>query len=198
MSAAKLHINITQGIIDAEGDVEFVMKVYEDFRDRISTATESDKGTEPDTVDTDSDETASENSASAGVRKSKSKRAPSSRPTRSSVSGNAYKPRLVDDLDTSGLKDFIAGYSMTNHSNNIVAFLKFLEGKGRKPATLDEVYTCYRDASVKLPTAYVQAFRDAASKKRFIEFIDATSVELTIRGSNHIDHGSMDKKVDTQ
>ena len=30
----KLHINLAQGIIDVEGDPDFVLKVYEDFKDK--------------------------------------------------------------------------------------------------------------------------------------------------------------------
>ncbi len=196
MSTAKLHINIAQGIIDAEGDVEFVLKVYEDFRDRLSHAVDGGGLAETETHAGESDEPAVAAKAGTATKKGKTKRSPSGKSQRSS-NGAAYKPRLVDDLDTQGLKEFIADYSMTNHPNNIVAFLKFLEGKGRKPATLDEVFTCYKDAGVKLPTAFVQAFRDTSSKKKLIEFVDSTSVELTLRGANHIDQGNMSKKSDT-
>ncbi|MBY3136738.1 hypothetical protein [Rhizobium laguerreae] len=197
MSVAKLHINISQGIIDAEGDVEFVTKVYEDFRDRLGHTMDGDRFSAVEANDDEYEAPTPVQPAVGVTKKGKSKRAQASRASKSSTGGTgAYKPHLVDDLDTTEIKDFIARYSMTNHSNNIVAFLKFLESKGRKPATLDEVFTCYRDAGIKLPIAYVQAFRDAASKKRFIEFTDSTSVELTLRGGNHIDHGSMDKKGD--
>ncbi len=195
MSTAKLHINIAQGIIDAEGDVEFVLKVYGDFRDRLSHAVDVSSLAETETRADESDERTVTSKTGSAPKKARTKRSSSGKSQRSS-NGAAYKPRLVDDLDTQGLKEFIAEYSMTNHPNNIVAFLKFLEGKGRKPATLDEVFTCYKDAGIKLPTAFVQAFRDTSSKKKFIEFVDSTSVELTLRGANYIDHGSMSKKSD--
>ncbi|WP_349956956.1 hypothetical protein [Rhizobium sp. ZPR3] len=195
MSTAKLHINIAQGIIDAEGDAEFVLKVYEDFRDRLGNAVDWGGLAEGDSDADQADETPATAKATAGSKKNKIKKPPSGKPQRAS-NGATYKPRLVDDLDTQGLKEFIADYNMTTHANNIVAFLKFLEGKGRKPATFDEVFTCYTDAGIKVPTAFVQAFRDTASKKKFIEFTDSGGVELTLRGGNHINHGSMSKKGD--
>jgi hypothetical protein len=32
----KLHINLTQGIIDVEGDADLVRAIYEDFKDRLT------------------------------------------------------------------------------------------------------------------------------------------------------------------
>ena len=38
MPETRLHINLTEGIIEAEGDVGFVKQVYADFKDKLAEA----------------------------------------------------------------------------------------------------------------------------------------------------------------
>ena len=33
---AKLHINLSQGVLELEGDPEFVREIYSDFKDQLS------------------------------------------------------------------------------------------------------------------------------------------------------------------
>jgi hypothetical protein len=189
MTATKLHINLVQGIIDAEGDESFVWKVYEDFKTQLGQHANTAV-----TAHDDADESVDVESTPSPNMISKTKARRSTKQSKGNAIGlSGYKPKLVNDLDTSGIKDFIAPYAMTTHPNNIVAFIKFLESKGRKPASFDHVYTCYRDAGIKVPEAFGQAFVDARGKKSFIQFTDPTNVELTIRGANHIEHGGMQK-----
>lgn len=191
MSNAKLHIDVAQGIFEAEGSEDFVWKVYEDFRDNLQS---NMAVPEPAAVQTPAGTKDAQSQAGGSVRKARVKRSASNKTAKDAVPGlSGYKPSIVDNLDTLGIKEFIAPYATTNHSNNIVAFLKFLESKGRKPATFDEVFTCYRDAGLKVPVAFGQAFIDTRGKKGFIEFTGANDVELTIRGVNHIDHRGMNR-----
>ncbi|PBB39578.1 MULTISPECIES: hypothetical protein [unclassified Mesorhizobium] len=191
MSNAKLHIDIAQGTIEAEGSEDFVWKVYEDFRDNLQPNMVSKDRPDNQTQAGDQE---TPPPVSSGGRKPRPKRVTNNKVAKESTPGlRSYRPKLVDDLDTRGIKEFIAPYAMTNHYNNIVAFVKFLESKGRKPATFDQVFTCYRDAGIKLPVAFPQAFIDARRNKGFIEFTGSEDVDLTIRGTNHIDHGGMNK-----
>lgn len=195
MPNVKLHINLSQGIIDAEGEEGFVWKVYEDFRDRLNWNVDLANTPEVDAGASEEEEEVPTYPIKQPSKKGRSKRSSPNKGTKTQSPGlSSYKPRLVDNLDTNGIKDFIASYAMTNHANNIVGFVKFLESKGRKPATFDEIYTCYRDAGLRIPEAFAQAFMDTRGKKSFIQFSGPTDVELTLRGSNHIEHGGMNNK----
>lgn len=44
MAQSKLLINLSQGLIEAEGEEAFVLKVYEDFKERLSAAEIGDIG----------------------------------------------------------------------------------------------------------------------------------------------------------
>jgi hypothetical protein len=204
MANVKLHINVSQGIIDAEGDQEFVWRVYEDFRDRLGAAPASFPG--PAVSEGQPSAEAESVSLPATSTESKGKKRPAKRRQPSAVASSTsikdkplgitgYRPRILTDLDTSGLKEFIGGYTLANNRDIIVVLTRFLETKGVKPASLDAYFTCYRDAAFRIPEKFGQAFADARSKKGFIEFTGPDDIALTIRGTNHIDHGGI-KKID--
>lgn len=200
MSNVKLHINITQGIIDAEGDQDFVWRVYEDFRNHLSSTSLTSASSLQKNEDT-AEEAHSLDLASPEVSKPK-RRQQKKRQTsgQTSASGKekttgitSHKPRLLNNLDTSGLKEFLEQYKLPNHTDTIVAMTKFLETKGVTPASFDAYFTCYNDAGLKVPEAFGQAFVNARTRTAFIEFTAVDDVVLTIRGRNHIDHGGINK-----
>lgn len=203
MSNVKLHINITQGIIDAEGDQEFVWRVYEDFRDRLgSSPVPTARASVVEDIDTSEDEASSAISPSEAKPKKRQQRRKAATINASSPSSRekpigitTHKPRLLPDLDTTGIKEFIGEYMLTNNRDTIVAMAKFLETKGVKPASLDAFFTCFKDAGLKVPVAFGQAFVDTRNKRGFLEFSGPDDITLTIRGDNHIDHGGI-KKVE--
>lgn len=199
MSSAKLHINLVQGILDVEGDVELVREVYRDYRDRliVKPAELQPKATERASPEADS---GGDVAATPGFKESeivKRKRKPSSgKVAKEGSSGiSSYKPSLVKDLDTKDIRTFLAAFEPKNHHDNIVLFTMYLEGKDISPASFNQIYTCYRDAQIKTPVAFTQAFIDArGNKKGFIEFTDPTNVTLTERGRNHGQFGGIKRK----
>jgi hypothetical protein len=199
MSNVKLHINIAQGIIDAEGDQDFIWRVYQDFRDRlVTTAATLSPSATPKNLDAEN-----QNSQSIeGADEEKTKARPRKRqPSGQAAAGSkdkgpsgvtSHRPKLLPDLDTTGVKEFLSQYQLTSHTNTIVAISKFLESKGLSPAGFDAFFTCYTDAGLKLPEAFGQAFVTARGKG-LINFTTVNDVELTLRGKNHIDHGGIKK-----
>jgi hypothetical protein len=199
MSNVKLHINITQGIIDAEGDHEFVWRVYEDFRNRLATtAAPSPSPVPSEVIDTESPhpqgiEVADEERAKKRPKKRQSSSQGNTGSKERGAPGvTSHRPKVLPNLDTTGVKEFLSQYQLTNHTNTIVAISKFLESKGLSPASFDAFFTCYSDSSLKVPEAFGQAFVTARGKG-FINFITVNDVELTLRGKNHIDHGGIKK-----
>lgn len=200
MTSAKLHINLAQGIIDIEGDADFVREVYKDYREGLL-AKPIDP---PGDAGNDAGSTANPVGAMASYGGSKDvesgrrrrKQAVAKAPKEGGSGISSYKPALVGGLDTKDIKSFVGQYDPKNHYDNIVLFTLYLEGKGITPASFDQIYTCYRDAQIKTPVAFAQAFIDARGNKRaFIEFTDPTNVTLTERGRNHGQFGGIKKKV---
>lgn len=179
----KLHINLTQGIIDVEGDVELVKAVYEDFKDRLSAGPAS-VHTPPSASEKSNDD--ADKSIKPKHRSSRRKKAAQSGGVESSM--NADAPTRDKNLDTSKLLAFYDQFAPANASEKILIFLKFLteELEIDSPNT-DQVYTCFLDAKEKPPKAFAQAFRDTSSKKGFIDLKSAEDITITTQGNNHFE-----------
>lgn len=183
----KLHINLTQGIIDVEGDAELVKAVYEDFKDRIAGSDAAfrplaEQQAETSTKDVPNDA-------------KKPKRRPPARKKVNTIEGDvaavsAETPKLDKTVDTSSLEAFYDQYEPGSAPEKILIFLKYLiDNAGIDNPNTDQVFTCFRALKMKVPVAYAQAFRDASSKRGFIDLKSATDIKITIIGDNHFSHG---------
>lgn len=182
----KLHINLTQGIIDVEGDAEFVKAVYEDFKNRI---TENAVPTPPAAEQSATPVTNAGASAPAKPKRRTSARRKAGAAENGDAGINPDAPKLDKNVDTSKLKAFYDQFEPGNAPEKILIFLKYLiEMAGIDNPNTDQVYTCFHSLKEKTPNAYAQAFRDAASKRGFIEFNSPTDIQITIMGENHFNH----------
>ncbi|RMA41577.1 hypothetical protein [Rhodophyticola porphyridii] len=180
---AKLHINLTQGIVDVEGDIELVKSVYEDFKDRLS-AEPAPANTRPPTPSKGNNE--ADKPAMQKRRSAPRKKAAASEGNE--ISMNADAPTRDKSLDTSKLQKFYDQYAPSSAPEKILIFLKFLiEEVGIESPNTDQVYTCFLDAKEKPPQAFAQAFRDTSSKKGFIDFNSAEDIVITTKGNNHFE-----------
>lgn len=182
----KLHVNLSQGIIDVEGDPAFVRAIYDDFKNQLL---DSLKGIGPaspayepkfaDAPDAGNDTPAKPKAK----RRASGKRKSSGEQDGSGISSEA--PKLDKQLDTAKLPAFYAGYTVKNHPEKILVFLKFLtEVAGVESPNSDQVFTCYKAVGEKLPVAFAQAFRDT-SGKGYIDLKSSTDMPVTIAGDNH-------------
>lgn len=181
----KLHINLAQGIIDVEGDAELVRSVYEDFRDRLIADGVNQRSVSFAQVE---DAPAPKSEASKPTPKPKPRLTPKRKQKAaddSTTSMNADAPSRDKNLNTVKLRDYYAQYSPSNASEKILVFLKFLTDvlEIDRPNT-DQIYTCFLEAKEKPPQAFAQAFRDASSKKGFIDFNAADDIVITTKGNN--------------
>ena len=193
----KLHINISQGIVDVEGDPDLVRAIYDDFKDQLLEAVKrappASAAPAPAPPPIGNSESASE-----APGKSKPKRRA---PTKKKANGDenasgvvADSPKLDKNLDTSGLGAFYGKYAPKNNAEKILIFLKFMvdELSIESPNT-DQVYTCFKATGDKIPKAFAQAFYDTSSKLGYIDFRSSTDLPITIAGDNHFNH-SLKKK----
>ncbi|QIB07562.1 hypothetical protein GZ982_23450 [Pseudomonas fluorescens] len=196
MTAAKLRIDLSMGLIEVEGSEAFILELYGDFKNRISQpalgVTQPPQPLLPPTQTVDSGivETPQVLAAKASVALKPMAAAASRKPKRS----KKEEPKLLTDLDlnqgTLGrLKDFHAKYSIkTNMEHNLVFAYFLKDGMGLEEIGEDHLFTCYRTVGIKIPRALRQSVLDTAQTKGWID-TDATGlIRLTTVGRNHIEH----------
>jgi len=181
----KLHINASQGIIDVEGDIEFVEKVYSDFKTQI----ESMLVNPPEPANPSINETP--NTPEVAQKKTKTKKKAAKRPNANGSSkpaAQAYKPTIDKSVPLAGLAEFYSTYQPKNHSERILLFCKFLQDSGFETCTANQIYTCYVKTDPKnLPKAYPQALIDARGKDRgYIEYEKLEEVSVSHLGEHHL------------
>jgi hypothetical protein len=187
MSITKIHINIKQGIIEAEGSEDFVEKIYEDFKERIKFKAEPEH--EEDAIKGSDAKSSSTNPRSAKAPKKQSAQKPKSK-------GGAMDASLVKDLDLTGggenesLREFCAKYVIkTNLERNLVFTYYLANVLKIEEIGINHLFTCYRNIpSTKLPGNLKQSIYDTSSKGWIaVRSIDS-DISVPVMGLNHIEH----------
>lgn len=180
----KLHINISQGIIDIEGDADLVREVYSDFKDQLLNGVKPQIQEHHPVDIEDSSSNAVKPKRRSGQKK---KTIVSSDKVIGGVVANA--PKLDKNLNTLELKTFYGQFEAKNNPEKILIFLKFItENLGISAPNTDQVYTCYKAVGEKIPSAFAQAFNDTSTKNGYIDYRSPTDIKITIAGENHFTH----------
>lgn len=153
----RLHINISQGLFEVEGEEPFVREMYEDFKAELAQKPIHSAG-------------------SGGKAKSPKKKAAA---PAASKGGAAKKkggsPKVDKSLDLSGgngsepLKEFSAKYQPAIFMDRNVVYVAYLKDLlNMETVTIDHVWTCYhhmKDSNNKLTSNLSQSLRDTGSEK---------------------------------
>lgn len=187
----KLHIDISQGVIDIEGDPSLVREIYNDFKAQLLSGV---KFSQPAPVVASAANLAGNGDGAApDSPKQKTKRRFAAKKKASGEeSGSgvvADSPKLDKNLDTSSLGAFYGQFTPKNNAEKILIFLKFItESLNIESPNTDQVYTCFKATGDKIPKAFAQAFYDTSSKLGYIDFRSAIDFPITIAGDNHFNH----------
>lgn len=193
MTAARLRIDLSQGLIEVEGSEGFILEIYGDFKEKLAQSSSTTTRAITQAVAAPSHPAGPANTPSiaSGTRKpaQSTKAGPS-------VSAKKQKrePKFLGDLDlTLGklgrLKDFYAQYApKTNMENNLIFTYYFNEGQGIDEITEDHLMTAYRTVGVKIPKALRQSVLDTSSTRGWVDTDSSCAVRLTVSGRNHIEH----------
>ncbi len=187
----KLRIDLSQGLIDIEGDPELVREIYADFKAQILPRVKlaqpvppSPQGVSPRA---NTDEQIAPAPKSRGKRRPAAKKKTNGDETGSGVVTDS--PKLDKNLDTSRLGAFYGQFMPKNNAEKILIFLKFLtESLEIDSPNTDQVFTCFKATGDKIPKAFAQAFYDSSSKLGYIDFRSSTDLPITIAGDNHFNH----------
>jgi hypothetical protein len=184
----KLHINMSLGVLEVEGDPILVREIYDDFKEHLLNGIKiaPKAGVAGATVP------ASQASGESTQKvKSKRKAAPKKKSGADDDSNgiSADQPKLDKNLDTSGLQTFYGGFEPKNHSEKILIFLKFMiETLGIDHPNTDQVFTCYKAVNEKMPQAFKQAFHTANTQHGYIDFKSSSDISIPIAGDNYFAH----------
>lgn len=176
----KLHIDLTNGILEVEGEEEFVSKIYNDFKEELAglkTPKEFPKTSEKTQHD----------KPSLDIKDTK-------QPTvknRSKSFKESYT--LVKDLDLTkddrdiSLKDYYKEKSPSSFVEKNVVFVFYLKKIAKVlKVTLNHIYTCYEEVGSQKPSAFKQSVADTSSKKGYLDTASFEDINVSIRGENLI------------
>lgn len=173
----KIKINITEGILEVEGDEKFVTKMYNDFKDNIivnylkTTKENQSIRKKPTSTKKTQKETKKKNRT-----KSKSN-------IPSVVSDLNLRPKQKKSLD-----DFVSTLTIKSNLERNTAYLYYLTNiLGKSKIDQDHIFTCYRHLKEKIPAALYQSLADT-SVKGWIDTSDMEDLQLTSIGLNYVEH----------
>jgi hypothetical protein len=183
-SVTKLLINLKEGIVQVEGAEEFVRDVYNDFKERVSKPVVI-----PSTTPARLEQQPEDIEGSTAPIKTGGPRRSASGAGKTGGDASNYKPKFNNDLNLADLPQYYEKYAPSGHNEIILVFAAFMRDKmGKAPCTADDVYTCYftMRAETKIPTAFVQAFRNCQTRTHYIKYTSLTEIEVAIPGDNFL------------
>lgn len=189
MTTTKIHINIKQGIFEAEGSEEFVERMFGEFKENIKIEKLDGVPIPPSSPTSDSQE------ASRQSKESPKKTAPK-KAKATKTKGGSSEATLVKELDLTGgatkesLRDYCARFVIkTNMERNLVFtyyLQNILEVKG---FGVNHIFTCYRNIpNTKIPGNLKQSLYDTSAKGWIAVKSIENDISVPVIGVNYIEH----------
>lgn len=180
MANTKLKIDLSAGILEAEGDEAFVTRIYNDFKGRVpdlapslTRARELKRGEGPRSVRPEAEQ-------------------PLIHPKRL---GKKEVYAVVKDLDVSGreggkgLQDFYREKRPASAMECNAVFVYYLNRiAGIDRITPDHVYSCYKCVNARVPAALRQSLLDTSSRKGWLDTGRMEDIKLATLGENFVEH----------
>lgn len=185
---AKLHINLNQGLVEAEGSEEFVLKVYNDFKDKLSETSFSNSFNPANTEGV----TASPSGAkSANVSQSTKKAKPKAKQSTNNSSKESLEvvPEFFNGTESKSFLSEIKKYSLpASHQKKATLFIYVMQNIGMQNITINHVFTCYRLLTEKTPGNLRQTITDAKNKNVWIVNEDWGDLKTHYKGDEMVEH----------
>ena len=182
----KLHINLNQGLIEAEGSEEFVLTVYRDFKDKVANS--------PNISQSPKQQNQSPQSVTMQHQtehRTKTTKKPANKTGKKAASKGytlCKDLNLYSEGDKPSLKDFMDGYNADSNMPRYLLCVYYLkEVKGIEKVGINEIYTCFKNLNLKIPNIE-QGLRDTASRKGWLDTSDSEDLQIPVAGENAVDH----------
>lgn len=184
---AKIHINLSQGILEVEGEPNFVRSIYDDFKGRLSTVVEKFESGEQSNAAVKIENRAFPKEANLPNTITKDK--DSVKKKAASKTPSFQKDlNLFKEGNKPSLKDFMNGYDTPSNFSRNLLFVHYLkEIKCLDNVGIDEVYTCYKNLGLKIPNIK-QGLIDTGFRKGWLDTASLSNVKITVAGENAISH----------
>ncbi|MBO0333575.1 hypothetical protein J0X12_08125 [Sneathiella sp. CAU 1612] len=175
--SSKLHINLTEGILEVEGDPDFVRSIYDDFKAQISVLSIQNK---PPHNNLQFAQIGGKNDAVEDVEEVKPK-AEKKDKSKSKTSGKkeSYKIQPINtglEGSENSLFSYIEKYGPRTNIERNVVIIKYLEEQHPDiEIDLSFIFTCYSNANLKLPGALYESVMDTSKAKKGYGYIDASN-----------------------
>lgn len=172
-----------EGILEVEGEIDFVKSVYQDYKDGLFLASSNQKIIKN-----------SENKVGNKTVDIKEKKIEVKKKSISALPGTVPKIQELIKQGEPTLKTFFDQKKPENAFEKNLVFIYYLKVH-KKVAEVgpDEVFTCYKSLGEEYSNAFAQSLRDTASKKRWIDTTDMKNILITTNGDQHVEH-EMPKK----
>lgn len=185
----KLHINISAGIVEVEGEPDFVREIYDDFKKEITKrAVIVDAPAQSETKALPSLAANADEKVKPPKKSSTGKKA--------SYSHLKNLATGLPDQDSS-LGSYIKKYMpKTNIQRNVVIVHYLTDQHSSEKITLDHIFTCYANANLDLPKALYESVADTSSAVKGYGYLDASDVgEIKIVHKGHVLLQELEKKA---
>ncbi|ESX23024.1 hypothetical protein [Mesorhizobium sp. LSJC264A00] len=199
----KLRIDLSQGILEVEGEEDFVREIHKEFQSYASkpppgatsrAAPEKEEGEGEDSseaVNTDQQQP---------LKKRKQ-----ARKQKTTVDGQAsknkagsYQPAVLKELKLDGLKEYYQVYDPISHQEKVLIFGSYFKEEKNLPVfTANHLFTCYRVLNEKPPGAFLQVIRDTSAKKSWLNYVDTDNISVVHIGETYLAH-DMRRKSDAK
>lgn len=180
----KLRIDFQAGILEVEGEEEFVKLVYQDYKDKVNAHLIAPIKASPVAQH-------KKNQSNKDTNRDTDRK-----PTKlKNKSKESYS--IVKDLDLSSkggkqsLREFYKeklpeGATSAMECNSV--FVYFLQKIATiTNITLSHVYSCYKDVGARVPTALRQSLLDTSHRKGWVDTSSFENLAITTAGENYVE-----------
>jgi len=183
----KLHINVNQGEIVAEGPEVFVMQVYQDFKDKLRFSPAGQVSGDSDPKNETGDQ------QGETQKQISNKNTKPSAPKKQSNPSAKSQLQVVSEFSSGEQgKRFLAEtkkYEIPkSHQKKVTLFVYIMKQIGVKNISVNHVFTCYRLLTEKTPLNLQQAIIDAKNKNMWVVNDSWLDLKTHHKGDEMVEH----------
>lgn len=182
----KLRIDLKNGFLEVEGEETFVKEIFGEYKDVLGHLI----ARQAETNQVPALEAPAEEQGGEALKVKKPKKASGA----AKNTGVKETHTILGDINFKlpgkpSLKDFIADKKPKEEGGELVTILVYYMQKilGIENLTADHVYTAYKEAGVKVPTALNQSMKNIRSRQGWLDTSDMNNIRTTIKGDNLVE-----------
>ena len=173
---AKIHIKLSEGLVEAEGSEEFVKYIYDSVKDNLFSSNFIKPPVNPSP------------NQNGEIKQDEKVKRPSKKITKTPAIVNSLNLRPSDGKLS--LEDFYNTLKVgDNYFEKNLVFTYYLQ-KILETTNIsdDHIYTCYKHMKAKVSNNLYQSIVDTKNRKGWIDSTNINDIKVTIAGENYVEH----------